>query len=295
MLGKIFFVATATVALMVSLVAAAWYFTAPDEPERPPLSQTYPGITAVDLGDMTWTQGILVQQLRGDRGLITVSSGAGPAGDRPSYLAIREIDLRGKAPAREVVRVNLPCSAHSCPFAEGIAPVNWRGKAALLVGYLDGTLQLRDRDSLELLPVPVTTWSGPVWGLCSLGGRDVGLSDGSPTVHTTTLLDHRDRAQLTATGEVATLVPSTRANALSCSPEAGDWVNDWPSSRLINLSYPHRVISLTGMTAVARHSGTGGDCAAPADRVANGSAALTGGRLLVTGKCWPKGYIIAVD
>lgn len=175
-------------------------------------------------------------------------------------------------------RVELPAPL----FGEGITVV---GPRIWQLTWMDGLAIERDRASLaELRRVP---YAGQGWGLCHDGTRLV-MSDGSDQ------LTFRDPGTFAVTGQVRVRLPGQpvgQLNELECA--AGlVWANVWQTDRIL------RIDPATGLvTGVVDASGLLEAHTSAAERagvdVLNGIAAAPGdNRFLITGKLWPRTFLV---
>lgn len=194
------------------------------------------------------------------------------------------LESTGRFGASQVRRVELETGrvldARSLPsgrFGEGLARVGsrlyqltWKAGRCLVYSLVD------------LSPVGEFAYEGEGWGLASDGERLL-MSDGGPQIQVRDPADFRlvDRILVTDDGE-----PVTRLNELEWI-DGRIWANVWQTTRIAIIAPDDgRVIAWLDLSDLVRRQGPRAD-------VLNGIAYQPGsGRVVVTGKWWPKLYEI---
>jgi glutaminyl-peptide cyclotransferase len=187
-----------------------------------------------------------------------------------------ESDVRIADPATGAVLASqdLP----SDQFAEGLTLTDqdlWQ------ITWQEGVAHRRDPDTLDV--VETVQYEGEGWGICYDGERLV-MSDGSST------LTFRDPVTFEETGSVEVVLdgePVFQINELECT--GGQvWANLWQTDQIV------RIDPATGeVGAVVDASGLlSADEAAGADVLNGIAAAEADGQFYLTGKRWPKLFLV---
>ncbi|GAB3646817.1 glutaminyl-peptide cyclotransferase [Glycomyces tarimensis] len=163
-------------------------------------------------------------------------------------------------------------------FAEGLTLTD---DAVWQITWQEGIAYQRDPATLEV--VDTVEYEGEGWGICHDSERLV-MSDGSAT------LTFRDPDTFTEQGTVEVTVdgePLTRINELECV-DGQVWANVWQTDEIV------RIDPSTGAVgAVVDASGLLTQAEAGAADVLNGiAAAEQEGTFYITGKLWPKLFLV---
>jgi glutamine cyclotransferase len=187
--------------------------------------------------------------------------------------SLRRVDL---ASGHVELAVNLPAEL----FGEGLALV---GQRLFQLTWKNGVALVWDRATLQ--KQAEFTYEGEGWGLC-FNGRQLIMSDGSDT------LARRNATTFAREGTLAVRLagrPLPNLNELEC---AGDviYANVWQDNHIA------RIDGRTGeVTAWIDAAGLLEPSEAASADVLNGIAAVGGsGRLLVTGKLWPRLFEVEI-
>ena len=250
---------------VVTLALCAWAV--------PPGAHAQPGaavrvIEPVVLQEMVhdpdaFTQGL---EISGE----TLYEGTGLAG----ASQLRELD-----PATGELRRAVPVPGDY--FAEGITVV---GERIWQLTWRDGVAV--EWDAGTLTPVREVPVSGEGWGLCHDGSRLI-RSDG------TNRLSFHDPDDLTQTGGVDVSADGQALNGLN-ELECVDgrvWANVWPSDKIVRIDPVTGSVDLVVDAAGLRARGI----PAGAAHVLNGIAHVQGAEFLLTGKDWPKMFLVRLD
>ncbi|MEZ5381815.1 MAG: glutaminyl-peptide cyclotransferase [Microthrixaceae bacterium] len=166
-------------------------------------------------------------------------------------------------------------------FAEGLTALP--GGRLVQLTWKEGTALVRDVQTLE--EVDRFSYEGEGWGLClDEQGERLVMSDGSAQ------LTFRDPSTFAEVGSVevtdANGAPVERLNELECE-DGRVWANVWQTDTIVVIDPDsgdlRATVDASGLLSEAER--------ADAD-VLNGIAALGDGRYLLTGKLWPKAFVV---
>lgn len=186
--------------------------------------------------------------------------------------------LRQLDPATGEVRREVPMPGNY--FGEGITVV---GDRIWQLTYRDGVAV--EWDAATMSPVREVSISGEGWGLCHDGSRLI-RSDG------TNRLSFQDPDDLTVIGGVDVTADGQALNGLN-ELECVDgqvWANVWPSDKIVRIDPATGAVNLFVDAAGLRSRGIPGSA-----QVLNGIAHVQGSEFLLTGKDWPKMFLVALD
>ncbi|RRS02180.1 glutaminyl-peptide cyclotransferase [Glycomyces terrestris] len=186
-----------------------------------------------------------------------------------------ESDVRATDPATGEVLASQDLPAED--FAEGLTLT---GDAVWQITWQEHRAYQRDPATLDV--VATAEYEGEGWGICADGDRLV-MSDGSST------LTFRDPDTFAATGTVEVTLegePVFSINELECV-DGQVWANLWQTDQIVRIDPATgevgAVVDAAGLLSPEESAG--------AD-VLNGIAAAEDGAFYVTGKHWPKLFLV---
>ena len=170
-------------------------------------------------------------------------------------------------------------------FAEGLTVLP-SGDVVQLT-WQDGVAHVRDAKTLA--SKSTFTYEGEGWGICYAEASNVlFMSDGSSqlTVRDATTFEPLRRVDVTLEGEAL-----TQLNELECTDD-GVFANVWQTDTIVRIDPDTGVVAdeidASGLLTEAERTESGAD-------VLNGIADLGDGTFLLSGKLWPKSFIVSFE